>query len=308
MTFWYYLNINMKNNHVSQIKKMILLGVGIVTVLYYFYLLFFFNARKSPEEDDKIGYSAISPPPTVSEDWSEGSQRYDFLEPDTEDETKFKIDLESNLLLPDINTRSLDQVYTEINAETGKKLLRFSSANSNIGDGPLKIINIFDPETDSTIATQRIYRLDGSFEDFEIGRFVFHNNHNHWHFENFSEYELFTFFENGDLNEKVASTGKTTFCIYDTLPLSDKIPNKASIATYVKCDSDIQGISVGWIDIYEAKVLGQEIDISELDDGFYVFRSTVNPDKRIIEKTTDNNFDLVYLEILGNSVTIIPSP
>jgi len=45
----------------------------------------------------------------------------------------------------------------------------------------------------------------------------------------------------------------------------------------------IIGISAGWGDVYRWWEPGQSIDISDVPDGFYWFRSTVDPDNYLIE-------------------------
>jgi hypothetical protein len=69
-----------------------------------------------------------------------------------------------------------------------------------------------------------------------------------------------------------------------------------------------QGNSVGWGDTYPAYLEGQELDITNVGDGKYMVRSSVNADKNIIESDYSNNGASLYIEIKGNNLEIIDDP
>lgn len=77
---------------------------------------------------------------------------------------------------------------------------------------------------------------------------------------------------------------------------------------YNGCGGQIQGVSPGWEDIYEATFDGQELDISELPDGRYAVRITADPDNQVPELDKSNNSIVVYIEIADLQVDVLPGP
>jgi hypothetical protein len=57
---------------------------------------------------------------------------------------------------------------------------------------------------------------------------------------------------------------------------------------------------VNWIDIYDFDTEGQIIDVTDLADGVYLLRSTVDPDDQLRETDDQNNAGQTYVEITGN--------
>lgn len=216
-------------------------------------------------------------------------------------------EIDSNLLLPDLRIEPLVDPRIQLN-QSGRKVLRFPGTFTNIGEGPLELIGQKDSETNTTRATQRIYKKEGEPDERLVGNFVVHPTHNHWHFENFVEFELYSYKEDGSLNEQLLTTGKMTFCIHDFAPSDESLPGKPERQVYPQCISEIQGISVGWADTYQSHVSGQELDITDIADGRYAFQGVADPENRITEKDETNNTSIVYIEIKGNTVEILSTP
>lgn len=227
----------------------------------------------------------------------------------TFDSAKSISDRDPDWLLPDLKAQALSNAYIVSNAND-KKILRFQGTFMNVGDGPLELAGSPDAETGTTLATQRVYKKSGAPKEMLIGNFIFHPTHNHWHFENFVEFEILSLKNKRELDKTLVSTGKMTFCLHDYAPLDKTFPGKPEEAVYPWCDSsaDIQGISTGWVDTYNAEIPGQELDISNIPDGIYAFRSVVDPENRILEKNENNNFSVSFIEIAKNNVSIIPAP
>lgn len=209
----------------------------------------------------------------------------------------------SELLLPDLEVRPTDRLSVELDAPTGARLIRFGTTVTNLGSGPLEMKGESDPETGRTQATQRIMRRDGDghVERF-TGDFVFHPAHDHWHFESFTEFELWTYHPDGTLNRLVATTGKITFCLRDTGRV-DPSRSDVSPAAYTKCGKSIQGISAGWQDTYGPSVPGQQLDVTNVPDGRYAIRTTVDPENRILEADDDNNSSVAYVQLDQSGVS-----
>jgi hypothetical protein len=212
---------------------------------------------------------------------------------------------DANLLLPDLETLEPQQVHVQTSPLTGEREMRFQTIVLNKGAGPLTLLGNYDPKSDSTHAYQIISSRDGTEKSRFAGAFVFHATHNHWHFEDFTQFELWSYRPGGRLDALVAGTGKLTFCIFDTVPVLDDATTEPA---YPGCGNEFQGISIGWGDIYEAIVPGQHIDLTGVPDGRYAFRSTTDPDNLLVESDDGNNSVVVYIEINGLSLRFLDEP
>jgi hypothetical protein len=143
---------------------------------------------------------------------------------------------------------------------------------------------------------QRIYDDIGNVTEAYVGDFIFHEGHNHWHFENFAEYELWTrdeydrWIASGRNNGQAQRRGsKTTFCIIDTAKVQN-LPGSPASAQYTQCGQVLQGLSVGWGDTYSYSLPDQWIDLgaTSLPNGNYVLRSIADP-RNIIAESVGND-------------------
>jgi hypothetical protein len=209
-------------------------------------------------------------------------------------------------LLPDLQVLPTRELYVE--GGGGARKLRFSTTVVNTGDGPLDIAGMFDGARGITTATQLIHHDDGSAEEHLAGEFMFHPGHEHWHFQDFTAFELWTYRDDGSLDEMKASTGKATFCAVDEVFEHPDLPNVPDGPAYLQCGQSVQGISVGWSDTYTADLIGQELDISGLPDGRYAVRTIVDPAERLRETHDDNNTGVVFVELNGGSVAMLDGP
>jgi hypothetical protein len=207
---------------------------------------------------------------------------------------------ENALLYPDLRPLPSPFIlvdFVPINGET-HYVLRFDATIWNAGQGPLELHGESTPEH---AAFQRIYSESGSYIDQSVsGGFVFFEPHQHWHFENFAEYQLWP----KDDFDRWLSTGrqqgqpewqgsKTTgqdesFCIRDSDQV-ESLPGSPAAPTYNVCNQDLQGISVGWGDTYPLSLPEQWIDLGEADlpDGLYVLRVVADPLRVLDQGTRD---------------------
>jgi hypothetical protein len=167
-------------------------------------------------------------------------------------------------------------------------VLRFTATIWNAGAGPLELHGESTPEHH---AFQRIYDDAGGFKDAAVsGGFTFFEPHQHWHFENFAEYQLWP---KNDFDRWLASgrqqgqprwqgsktTGQTeSFCIRDSQSIKP-LEGTPVEPYYIPCDQALQGISVGWGDTYPFTLPEQWIDLGldDLPDGTYVLRVVADP-------------------------------
>ncbi len=108
--------------------------------------------------------------------------------------------------LPNLRTRR--PIGLEITHENGAKLLRFTNTVANVGAGPLEM-RPDNSDGTTTDAYQRVYTHNNSMTwqfmyERLVGTFVFHPQHNHWHFESFAAYELHAVATHGSVGSIVA--------------------------------------------------------------------------------------------------------
>jgi hypothetical protein len=207
-------------------------------------------------------------------------------------------------LLPDLRVSQPQELYIQAGAD-GVREIRFTTTIANMGDGPLQMVGAFDENSGAVSTIQHVYKVDGSKEEVDVGRFVFDDGHDHWHLEDFIVFELLSVTEAGEPGEVLATTGKMTFCLADSHPVAEPPPNAANKAAITSCTQAIQGISVGWEDVYLAGLPGQELDIPDLPDGQYMIRSTVDPDNLILETDDENNQTTSLVMIEGNLISYV---
>ncbi|MCB9295063.1 MAG: T9SS type A sorting domain-containing protein [Lewinellaceae bacterium] len=115
---------------------------------------------------------------------------------------------------------------------------------------------------------------------YDNNQFTWNNCHNHFHYDGYAEYLLFT--ENGT---EIPIGFKNGFCVID-LGCSTGTP---------KYGCGNMGITAGCYDIYSASLPCQWVDVTDIPDGAYTFVTRVNwdnaPDKLgHIERDTLNNW------------------
>lgn len=241
----------------------------------------------------------------------------------------------SEALLPDL---VVETPYEIVLQRTGGKkkptYLRFSHTTANVGDGPLEIYPDLDAEDcddrgeRALVAYQAIYQdsnANGTFEDNAdtgtvsepVGCMIFHDIHNHYHFEDFAEYELYRM-KSGKLKE---TSDKVSFCVVDILRPYPELPGSPDETRYrfkdCLTDSGIHGISIGWADIYRATTPGQEFDVSDRRRGRYCLVARADPADRLSERAggNDNNAQSIQIRVnrkratsSGWSVPVVDEP
>jgi hypothetical protein len=171
----------------------------------------------------------------------------------------------------------------------GRTLLRLTTAMGNFGAGPLEIRGgrVVDGAQQ---VFQRIYPdSDGKPRDRLAGSFTYHPDHGHTHFDDFATYRLRVMREDGSAGRIVRSGSKVSFCLTDSDPVNTDLPGAPSNGEYDSCSTDVQGISVGWADVYSQSLDDQWIDVTDLRSGEYWLEVVVDPANRILESNESNN-------------------
>lgn len=178
-------------------------------------------------------------------------------------------------------------------------LLGFASAAENRGVGPL-IVTGSRPDTSNAFMTadQVIQRANGSTSvRSNVGSltYVEDQTHRHWHLLSFMTYEL----RRASDFKLVAPDEKTGFCLgdrYNALP-TKTLPGEPDHRVYnSNCGPEqtgllqiVEGMSVGWGDVYEAWRDRQFVEVTGIPAGTYILVHRVNADRKLKELNYANN-------------------
>jgi len=178
-----------------------------------------------------------------------------------------------------------------------RKLLRFNFSTPNLGPGDLYIGSPWP----------HIAANDGWFE--------YPTCHGHPHFKEYADYRLWTvdgytawkalrdanpgvlsrdlLAANPQLAGEMVAGRKFGFCAIDVIQYST-----TALAKYTSC-FDNQGISVGWADLYNYRLDGQWIDITDVPGGTYILEGEVNAEHFFAEADYSNNSATAVVKIPG---------
>lgn len=211
-------------------------------------------------------------------------------------------------LLPDIIVRESDLYDHDIvtNIIPGHVHLRLSNGTPNIGDGKLYLYGLLPPVDDTTqIVMQRVFDDQGGYTDREAGLFIYHPTHSHIHFEGWAQYNLREILPDDSVGAIVAQGEKTSFCIADFAIYDNTLPNFNPSGEFFSCSGEVQGLSVGWYDVYSKNLPDQWIDITSIPDGTYWLESIADPDNHVLEKDETNNVARIKV-VIGQPDPINP--
>ena len=178
---------------------------------------------------------------------------------------------------------------------SGRRALRFPTTTANKGDGPLELRG-------STVnggvqdVLQRIYRTDNTWWQRLAGTFIYHSNHSHVHFEDWTQFRLKQYLPGGGVGGTLRVGEKTSFCIIETTVYNSSLPGFNGPYGPYGC-GQLQGQRPGRADTYGATLSGQYIDIVGLPDGKYWLEGEVDPNNNVLEKDETNNVTRVLVNI-----------
>ena len=216
-------------------------------------------------------------------------------------------------LEPDLVTVKLNQRDLRMQINKKGPQLRLTNEVGNRGDGPFEVFP--GTETDTCEgnakfevgrkAFQRVFTdfndSDGGFDrdvdqawsQDDAGCMQYHPPHNHWHVLDFAKYTLL----HEPSGKLAASGGKVGFCLYDLndpfpeIPVSDddRFYTPAGCSSSSKTPPSLEGISVGFSDVYTTGTPGQGINVHHLAKGRYCLVSEADPTDTLVETVDDNN-------------------
>jgi len=212
-------------------------------------------------------------------------------------------------LLPDFDQqtpRNL-QVATDRTGAIPRFHLGFESAVDNRGAGPLEIAGHRDSQDQpEMVADQVIHGSDGTTRTVpDVGRlrYVYSEDHDHWHLLGFDHYEL----RRAGNYKLFAPDQKTGFCLgdrYDT-DATSQLPGEPSQEfytgycgrTHTELLSLVEGISVGYGDVYFANLEGQFVDVTGAPAGQYYLVHRVNADGKLVETDYSNDAASLLIQL-----------
>jgi hypothetical protein len=212
---------------------------------------------------------------------------------------------------PDLQTLKPSDIRLQRDRTTGQKHLRFSNTIANLGQGALELRPVNSAANGTTDAYQRIYTHDAGgawspYSETQVGTFAFHAAHNHWHFGAFATYELRNVAADGSIGSTVyATSDKVSFCVIDIVSVNPSLEH-ASGDNYLGCSQNgVQGLSVGWGDIYTWDLAGQSLNVTNVANGTYWLVSTADPDNLLVETDNANNAGAVKVQLRGNTAKVV---
>lgn len=191
--------------------------------------------------------------------------------------------------------------------QTGQFLLAFSAGIKNLGAGTLNAVGYRNsvanavPNPNTIPAYQRLFHADGSCDELQIGTMIYHDLHHHWHLDGVMTYQL--------LNAKgktVKPNEKAAFCLADVAVADATLPGFPTAPAFNGCDPSARttyvnmGTSVGWEDVYDKMLFGQNFDVTDLmnrPQAQYFIRQTVDEAGIIFEQNKANNTTGVWVTL-----------
>lgn len=205
-------------------------------------------------------------------------------------------------LLPDLRIRPPSDLALIGSRSAGTLRLKFTTIIWNDGEGPVEVRGSQNSEEELKVR-QYVHRHDQEpVPDRAVGSFDYEHRHGHLHLGGFARYELWSLDDAGRAVDLVAQNAKVGFCLMDNLPIDEERAPEQPV--YFDCDAEVQGISVGYGDIYVAALYEQDLNVSHLTDGRYRLVNIANPENAVRELATDNNAAHVDIIMHGSRVAV----
>jgi Lysyl oxidase len=191
---------------------------------------------------------------------------------------------------------------------TADRTIAFDTQSRNLGTASLDLL-VQDANEPTTPTAAQCVAWTAEWvcrERTSVGRFVFHAEHGHFHFDDFARYEWRTLGPDGrpDYSSTglLAQSDKVSFCLMDVGQAS---PDARPVSTYPypTCNPARQGISPGWSDIYTADLPGQQLTVHDPADGVYALVIELDPRNRLYESDDTDNRVEVRFELSGDATS-----
>lgn len=177
--------------------------------------------------------------------------------------------------------------------------LAFDGWVQNFGDVPLEIV-ADDPNNPTTALQCVSWTGHVCRQKQVVGEYEWHEEHNHFHFTDFADYQLRRLTPEGrpDYSDAglLAISEKVSFCLVDASPIDVLDP---APPFYFSCGPTLQGVSPKWADVYGIGTPGQSLSIEGLADGRYALIVTMDYANRLYETDDTDNVVEVTVELSG---------
>lgn len=200
----------------------------------------------------------------------------------------------STNLLPDLRMSRIRDPRIVVTS-SGRRLLRLTTWITNVGRGPFEVHGSRTSTAQSTIpVAQRVKTSAGTWWSLPTGAVMQYSGdgHNHWHTQRIATYELIPLGSQTTLRRGA----KVGFCFFDTNAYRLTLPGAAKRHVYSKAGCGTRasttitmGLSVGWADVYGLWLAYQWIDITNVPNGTYRIRATVDASNWFLESNDSNN-------------------
>jgi hypothetical protein len=209
----------------------------------------------------------------------------------------------TNQLLPDLVVQSSFLNGWYINSLAGgHQEIRFATAVENIGAGAFELDGTPNYIVNSSgerlqVVDQKIYQDDGTYTVRQAGTFSYDEDCGDMHFDDMASAALLLRPNGTVVGGEVAQGEKNGFCLIDSAQTDPQLAGSPNVAMYKMCGAQVQGISVGWTDIYSSVLDGQSIDITGIPNGDYWLQVTVDPKNHIQEANESDNMTRIPITI-----------
>jgi Lysyl oxidase len=208
--------------------------------------------------------------------------------------------------LPDLDQEAPSKLEVSVDEAGGGYRLGFRSAVRNVGAGALIVSGRRDRAGSPTMTADQLIENSSAppapLEGVGRLRYVRSPDHEHWHLLGFMRYEL----RRPGGRAALVRDRKTGFCLGDRYRARERgLPERPPAAVYTsRCGLGgtarlglIEGISVGYGDVYKPNLEGQSLDLTGLAPGRYVLVHRVNAGRRLRESDYTNNASSLLLQL-----------
>jgi len=218
--------------------------------------------------------------------------------------------------LPDLGMATITGVRMDETTMPGHKLVRYDSKIINIGSGPFELVGTRASTSDTLMTVvQNVYDDEGGVTAVSTPASMYWagDGHNHWHV---------TDLEQGVITRMTGtrvfgSLEKHGFHMVDDEPYDLSLPGAPQAAYYdsfrtadsrnMNTLSCLMGLSVGWMDNYQANTNLQWIDVTGLKPGYYKLTVTADGLAQFEETDLTNNSTWAKIQIRAHRASIVES-
>nr|MDQ3756405.1 lysyl oxidase family protein [Actinomycetota bacterium] len=193
-----------------------------------------------------------------------------------------------------------------VNTFAGPPVIEFDTLSANLGSVPLQVTAQPSDDPLNPNVSQCVSWYDDHVcrAQEPVGGFTWHDEHTHFHFEDFATYSLRRVLPDGTPDYSSAGlisvSEKVSFCLIDIEQYDTDKASPTPFYTLANCYAPVvMGISPGWADNYDASLDGQELSLTGVTDGTYALIIDQDPANRLYETDDTNNRVVATFNLTG---------